>query len=289
MSATVTTSTFFNDLNINMEPNRIHYRHRLTQDVAKPQWESDITDVITVLEKLHSGFNRWWDTTPDGDNAIWTIKPPGSKTTITFSPTSGDRTTDQNGTTAKPWNKYSSDPTALSSWRIGVTQYGVLMSQTISQLPNETNILENKNIVIYFTVLQNIFNPNDKIPAMFYAMYQSGGALTDLDTQNNAQKRFLIEYGNTEPESVDLSFFNSQRYPQLYPVLTNMCCKDQLYFAPYLYIKETNSNDCYGKILLEETVFLAGSFYCLAAGSREDVDYIQTNWRNRQNNQNNNS
>jgi hypothetical protein len=118
---------------------------------------------------------------------------------------------------------------------------------------------------------------------MFYAMYQRGGALTDLTTDNNA-KVYLIEYGNTEPETVSEQFFISQRYPQLYPVLTNMCCKNQPYFAPYLYIKETNSNDCYGKILLEDTVFLAGSFYCLAAGSLQDVESIQTQWRNSQNN-----
>lgn len=280
MSATVTTSTFFNDLNINMEPNRIHVRNRLVQANAISQWVSDVNDAIAVLTKLNSNFSNWWTAPTQTNDYTWSITPPGSTTIISFSPTSGSRS---GAVTAAPWNKYSAEESALSSWRIGVTQYGVLMSQTISQLPSGSDALENKNIVMYFTVLQNIFNPNDKIPAMFYAMYQYGGPLTDLTTENNTRVYF-IEYGNTEPETVSEQFFISQRYPQLYPVLTNMCCKNKPYFAPYLYIKETNSNDCYGKILLEDTVFLAGSFYCLAAGSLQDVEYIQTQWQNSQNN-----
>lgn len=284
-------STILDNLTINMEPNRIHYRKRLTQNAAQAQWCSDITDAKTVLNALNSGFANWWTLPDSNNNYTWTINPPGSSTEIKFSPISGTRSSES--VAAYPNNIYDSTSSALSSWIIGVTQYGVVMSQTISQAASASNqyILNNRNILYYFTVLRNIFNQNDQIPALFYSMNTSSIGVqngtgcnitrTDLADNDNSYEWF-VEYGGTEPETINSEYYKVQRFPALYPVLTNMCCKNQPYFAPYLYIKETNSNDCYGKILLDDTVFLAGSFYALAAGSLSSVEAIKTTWINHQ-------
>ena len=150
-------------------------------------------------------------------------------------------------------------------WSIGLTQYGAILTCPIVATGSSLRV-ENTTQNCFITALRDVADESDITPAIF--CFSHSVNLPDTDSSFSYYHFYLISNATQEVEELPGSYFRSCVTPATIPVLTPMSSKSTLYYAPHLYVKETNSSDCYGHIRLEDTYFLAGSAMCLETGER---------------------
>lgn len=159
----------------------------------------------------------------------------------------------------------SSSTGAKIGWSIGLTQYGAILTCPIVGTGSSLRV-ENTTQNCFITVLRDVADESDITPAIF--CFSHSVNLSDTDSGFSNYPFYLISNATQEVEELPGNYFRSCATPATIPVLTPMSSKSTLYYAPHLYVKETNSSDCYGHIRLEDTYFLAGSAMCLETGER---------------------
>lgn len=150
-------------------------------------------------------------------------------------------------------------------WSIGLTQYGAILTCPIVGYFGTLSV-GNTTQNCFITVLRDVADESDITPAIF--CYSNSTNLPDTNSSFSNSPFYLISNATQEVEELPGNYFRSCITPATIPVLTPMSSKSTLYYAPHLYVKETNSSDCYGHIRLEDTYFLAGSAMCLETGER---------------------
>lgn len=150
-------------------------------------------------------------------------------------------------------------------WSIGLTQYGAILTCPIVATGSSLRV-ENTTQNCFITVLRDVADESDITPAIF--CFSHSVNLPDTDSSFSNYPFYLISNATQEVEELPGNYFRSCVTPATIPVLTPMSSKSTLHYAPHLYVKETNSSDCYGHIRLEDTYFLAGSAMCLETGER---------------------
>lgn len=263
----------------NLQLNRIYFRKWLSSSVGLPLLKADL---IELGDHLKNSVNENFDYSFDDsvtDTLIFNffLKPQNgdngnqnhlfrivcSRDSVpSFTIINGDdvflRT--QRNSSIQYW-----------SWAIGLTKYGAVLSLPSRSENSNSTYCSLQSLQCFFTYMRDIEEDSIRTPAIF--LWREDNEIGDTSSIENSTA-YSIFYQNelSEPtvDALSYRYFAPCTTLATIPVLTPICSKTSMFYAPHLYIKETNSAGCYGHIRLEDTYFLAGCGLCLETGERRE-------------------